>query len=205
VVYNIHPTLKILRVIKLTLKGRQEMTWIIDKTFEFCYGHRVWTQKLNGEYAADLKCACRHLHGHEGKLQVYLTGDGLDSTGMVTDFRHLEWLKKWINENIDHQFIIDRHDPLYNQIVGDRKLVTVTVPNTEYFAGYKIDLTDLEPNTPEYEYYEGFFVVEFVPTSENLSSWIAELVQTKMQPLNVRVHHIDWWETPKSRSVFYRD
>ena len=185
------------------------MSWIIDKTFEFCYGHRVWTQKLNGEYAADLKCACRHLHGHEGKLQVYLTnaadGNKLDPTGMVTDFRHLEWLKKWINENIDHQFIIDRHDPLYNQIVGDRKLDVVHVPNTEYFAGYKVDLTGLEPNTPEYEYYEGFFVVEFVPTSENLSSWMAELVNVKMSPLGVKVHHIDWWETPKSRSVFYHD
>ena len=49
------------------------MTWVIDKTIEFCYGHRVWTQKLDGKYADDLKCACRHLHGHEGKVQVYLT------------------------------------------------------------------------------------------------------------------------------------
>lgn len=178
---------------------------IIDKTFEFCYGHRVWTQKLNGEYAADLKCACRHLHGHEGKMQVYLTADRLDSTGMVTDFRHLEWLKKWINTYIDHQFIIDSHDPLYDKIIGqDKKLYPVYVPNTDHIAGYHIDLSDLQPNTPEYEYFEGFMVVDFVPTSENLSSWMAELVDVKMKELNVTVHHIDWWETPKSRSVFYR-
>jgi hypothetical protein len=25
-----------------------------------------------------------------------------------------------------------------------------------------------------------------------------------MSKLNVTVDHIDWWETPKSRSVFYR-
>jgi len=182
------------------------MAHVIDKTFEFCYGHRVWTQKLNGEYAADLKCACRHLHGHEGKLQVFLKSpEGkLDQTGMVTDFRHTEWLKKWINEYVDHQFIIDRNDPLFNQIVGDRKLITVTVPGTEYFAGYTVDLTGIEANTPEYEYYEGFFVVEFVPTSENLSSWMAELVEVKMKPLNVTVDRIDWWETPKSRSTFIR-
>ena len=180
------------------------MTWIIDKTFEFCYGHRVHTQVLNGEYAADLKCACRHLHGHEGKMQVFLTADNLDNTGMVTDFRHLEWLKKWINEYIDHQFVLDKSDPLYDKIVGDRGLIPVLVPNTDYIAGWQLDLTGLDPNTPEYEYYEGFMIVNFVPTSENLSSWMAELVDVKMSKLNVTVDHIDWWETPKSRSVFYR-
>jgi hypothetical protein len=25
-----------------------------------------------------------------------------------------------------------------------------------------------------------------------------------MRKLNVTVDHIDWWETPKSRSVFYK-
>lgn len=181
------------------------MTWIIDKTFEFCYGHRVHTQKLNGEYAADLKCACRHLHGHEGKMQVFLTAPQLDNTGMITDFRHLEWLKKWINTYIDHQFILDRSDPLYANIIGDRSLVPVLVPDTEFAAGYHLDLSDLEENTPEYEYYEGFMIVDFVPTSEHLSAWMAEIVEAKMSKLGVTVQRIEWWETPKSRSVFYRD
>ncbi len=80
----------------------------------------------------------------------------------------------------------------------------VTIPETDVVAGYKIDLGGLEPNTPEYEYFEGFLVVDFVPTSENLSSWMADLVEAKMSKLNVTVDRIDWWETPKSRSVFYR-
>lgn len=181
------------------------MAHVIDKTFEFCYGHRVHTQTLNGEYAADLKCACRHLHGHEGKMQVFLkspTGQ-LDPTGMVTDFRHLEWLKKWINEHIDHQFILDRNDPLYKSMLGGEELVPVLIPDTDKVAGYKVDLTDHKPNTPEYEYFEGFMVVDFVPTSENLSSWMADLVEAKMSKLGVTVAQIDWWETPKSRSSFY--
>ena len=182
------------------------MAWVIDKTFEFCYGHRVWTQKLNGEYAADLKCACRHLHGHEGKMQVFLQSNSgsLDQTGMVTDFRHLEWLKQWINTYIDHQFVIDKSDPLYDSIVGNRELVPVLVPNTDQVAGWHLNLDGLEPNTPEYEYYEGFMVVDFVPTSENLSSWMAELVEAKMSKLDVTVKQIDWWETPKSRSTYIR-
>ena len=184
------------------------MAWIIDKTFEFCYGHRVWTQKLHGEYAADLKCACRHLHGHEGKALVHLISandpNQLDLTGMVTDFRHLEWLKKFINEHIDHQFIIDSHDPIFDNIVGNHMvLYPVLVPGTDVIAGHKVDLTSVEPNTPEYEYYEGFFVVDFVPTSENLSNWLALIVNEKMKPLNVKTHSIEWWETPKSRSVYF--
>ena len=47
-------------------------------------------------------------------------------------------------------------------------------------------------------------IVNFVPTSENLSAWMAGIVDIKMAPLGVKVHHIDWWETPKSRSVYYR-
>ena len=181
------------------------MTHIIDKAFEFCYGHRVHTQTLNGEYAADLKCACRHLHGHEGRMTVHLTADQLDATGMITDFRHLEWLKKWINDYIDHQFVLDRNDPLYSQMIGDRKLIPVTIPNTDHVAGWHLDLTDLDPNTPEYEYYEGFMIVDFVPTSENLSSWMAGLVEKKMSKLGVTVQRVEWYETPKSRSVFYND
>jgi 6-pyruvoyltetrahydropterin/6-carboxytetrahydropterin synthase len=181
--------------------------WVIDKTFEFCYGHRVWTQTLNGKYSDDLKCACRHLHGHEGKVQIFMTGAGLDATGMITDFRHLEWLKKFINLCIDHQFIIDRSDPLYNRIVGnDKLLIPVVLPGyPEYIVGHTIDLSDLIDSTPEYEYYDGLFIVNFVPTSENLSKWIADFTDFKMKDLNVAVSQVDWWETPKSRSCYIRD
>ena len=131
----------------------------------------------------------------------------LDNTGMVTDFRHLEWLKKWINEYIDHQFIIDKNDPLFTRMLGEKvDLVPIFVPDTDHVAGWHIHpLYFANMNGPEQEYYEGFMIVNFVPTSENLSAWMAELVQAKMKKLGVTVHHIDWWETPKSRSVFYRD
>lgn len=182
------------------------MSWNIDKTFEFCYGHRVWTQELNGEYAADLKCACRHLHGHEGKVQVFLSADTLDKTGMVTDFRHLEWLKKWINENVDHQFVIDKNDPLYAHLIGNAApTVDVLVPGTSFVAGRKLDLDAFEFDSHQehlFEMFEGFFIVDFVPTSENLSAWMAKVVQAKMDGLGVKVTQIDWWETPKSRSSY---
>lgn len=176
--------------------------YIIDKTFEYCYGHRVHTQRLNGSFSDNLKCACRHLHGHEGKLHVFLTADELNDTGMVTDFRHLEWLKKWINEYIDHQFLLDINDPLYNQMIGEQILLPVYIPDTNMIAGHTINMLKYEEGTPEYEYYEGFLIVDFVPTSENLCKWMSKLVDAKMKALNVEVQRIEWWETPKSRSTY---
>jgi 6-pyruvoyltetrahydropterin/6-carboxytetrahydropterin synthase len=100
--------------------------------------------------------------------------------------------------------MLDVNDPLFGQLIGTRAMIPVYIPETDQYAGSTLDLSDLEPNTPEYEYYEGFFIVDFVPTSENLSSWMAELVDAKMKKLNVTVDRIDWWETPKSRSTFIK-
>ena len=204
--------------------------WSIHKDLEFCYGHRTYTQRLNGEFSSDLKTACRHFHGHEGRVTVYLEGETLDNTGMVTDFRHLEWAKKFINEHIDHQFIMDINDPLfdmfvltpYNSLLSlagrptfankydfyENGTVALVVPNTEFVVGFKPDTSwmgDNERNTSEFEAVEGFTVVDFVPTSENLSKWMAELIQAKMDRLGVKVSRIDWWETPKSCSTYFNN
>ena len=51
--------------------------WEISKEFDFCYGHRVWSQSLNVEFSLDSCLMCRHLHGHQGKAIVYLKSDTL--------------------------------------------------------------------------------------------------------------------------------
>jgi 6-pyruvoyltetrahydropterin/6-carboxytetrahydropterin synthase len=178
-------------------------TYIISKDFEFSYGHRVWTQTLNGEYSDNLKTSCRHIHGHEAKVTVSLSADRLVD-GMVTDFRHLEWLKTFLNTFVDHQFVIDRNDPLYNRLVGDVKLTAVQVPGRDMVAGYIVDPEEFKKVSPaEKEMLEGIFVVNFVPTSENLSHWLSTVVAEKMKDLNVQVNKIVWWESPKSRSEYY--
>ena len=91
----------------------------IDKTFNFCYGHRVWTQDLIEDYCAknDCQTKCKHLHGHEGSVRVFLEAEEL-KRGFVTDFKHLGWLKDFINAYLDHKFVVDLNDPAANQIVG---------------------------------------------------------------------------------------
>ena len=207
--------------------------WKIDKQFSFCYGHRVWSQKLIGDYceSGDASCKCRHLHGHEGLVHVFLEAEELER-GMVTDFKHLGWLKNFLDDNLDHKFIIDINDPWFPSITNaspvfddeaepksafvglmpfnmlntsDEKVLEVHpvyVPGTQLVAGYTIDCSKLKG--PEQEFFESFFIVNFVPTSENFSKWLFDCVNAKMSLINVDVVQIDWFETPKSRSSYRR-
>ena len=180
--------------------------WKISKQFNFAYGHRVYTQKLDKEFALDRKCVCRHVHGHEAEVHVHLHGEELDNQGMVTDFLHLSWLKKFFDETVDHRFIIDAHDPWFDRLIGnDNKmyLEEVFVPNTAHVAGWKLDTSRMPIHTEsDFDYYESWFVVNFIPTSENLSKWAYDLASAKMANMGVKVGEVEWWETPKSCSRY---
>jgi len=177
------------------------MKWSISKEFDFCYGHRVWSQQLNIEFALDDCLMCRHMHGHQGKVKVSLESDTLEG-GMVTDFKHLNWFKKFLDDTLDHKFIIDINDPLYETLLpkyADKKNLI------EFEQGFKLpDMSVLE-NEPLHikELYEGFVIVEFVPTSENLSAWLLQIAQKKMAKIGVHVSKLEFWETPKSKSTVY--
>ncbi len=177
------------------------MKWEISKEFDFCYGHRVWSQELNVEFALDDCLMCRHMHGHQGKIKISLESETLKA-GMVTDFKHLNWFKKFLDDVLDHRFIIDSNDPLYDTLLPLYKKKENLI---SYQQGYKTPNIDLLKNEPLYikELYEGFVIVDFVPTSENLSAWLLEIVQKKMSKINVHVSKLEFWETPKSKSTVY--
>ena len=92
------------------------MTWKISKSFDFCYGHRVWSQELNPEFSLDPCLKCRHLHGHQGKVILYVESNKLKN-GMVTDFNHLNWFKAFLDDVLDHKFILDINDPLFSTLL----------------------------------------------------------------------------------------
>jgi len=194
------------------------MKWIIDKSFSFCYGHRVHNQRLDTKFteSGDACLACRHLHGHEGLVKVFLeegeNGSNVADIGMVTDFKHLGWFKNFLDDTLDHKFIMDIKDPLFENEFGfcikNKNLIHIHKMKEGFFIP---DLTFLKEQldidatlTPEqrssiFEKYEGAVFVDFVPTSENLAAWLLEVVHEKMKDLpNVRVKAIEYWETPKS-------
>ncbi len=176
------------------------MHWKISKEFDFCYGHRVWSQTLNTEFSLDGCLKCRHLHGHQGKILVYLEAQDLKD-GMVTDFKHLNWFKQFLDDTLDHKFILDINDPLFSTLL----------PHIEKNDLLKFDEGYYLPNLNKLkdealhiiELYEGYVIVDFVPTSESLSAWFLKIVQNKMAKLNIKVSHVEFLETPKSKSTFY--
>jgi len=177
------------------------MKWQISKQFDFCYGHRVWSQELNPEYSLDNCLMCRHLHGHQGKVLVHMESEKLQN-GMVTDFKHLNWFKKFLDDTIDHKFIIDINDPLYPTLLPHYKDKKNLIAMKENYQIPDLSLVKNEEIQIR-EMYEGFIVVDFVPTSENLSAWLLKIVQEKMARIGIKVSHLEYFETPKSRSVVY--
>ena len=75
----------------------------VTKVIEFCYGHRL----LNYEGK------CRHLHGHNGKVEIELSSRTLDQRGMVRDFDEIKRVvQAWIDRELDHKMLLRRDDPV---------------------------------------------------------------------------------------------
>lgn len=203
-------------------KKVEPLTWSIDKQFDFCFGHRVWSQELNTEYSLDGCLACRHLHGHQGKIKVFLTSTGLNK-GMVTDFKHLNWFKQWVDDALDHKFIIDINDPLFKHecelLLTNGELDYGTL--IEHKDGYWVPnmdsinhslaaftqsglITDDKERQAIFEKYEGLVLVDFVPTSEMLCKWWLKVAFKKMIKIGVEVTALEYWETPKSHTRIQR-
>ena len=201
----------------VTKKKPSKLVWSIDKQFDFCFGHRVWSQELNTEYSLDGCLACRHLHGHQGKIKVFLTSTGLKK-GMVTDFKHLNWFKNWVDEALDHKFIIDLNDPLFNHecelLLGEDsvdydKLIELPdgywVPNMDSINKALDNMdTGVDEKRAIFEKYEGLVLVDFVPTSEKLCEWWLKVAFKKMIKIGVEVTALEYWETPKSHTRIER-
>ena len=177
------------------------MYWEISKEFDFCYGHRVWSQVLNQEFALNTCFACRHLHGHQGKIVVHLQSDTLKD-GMVTDFGHLNWFKTFLDDTLDHKFIIDIFDPLFSTLLPHFKDKKDLISHEN---GYKtVDFASIKGESNHiFEMYESYIIVDFVPTSENISAWLLKIIQKKMDKIGIKVSHVEFLETPKSKSIVY--
>jgi 6-pyruvoyltetrahydropterin/6-carboxytetrahydropterin synthase len=102
-------------------------TYRVTREIEFCYGHRLL--RYEGK--------CRHLHGHNGRAVIVLEAPALDARGMLVDFTEIkQHVQRWIDENLDHNMLLCRDDPLLPvlQERGERVFVMDANPTAENIA-----------------------------------------------------------------------
>jgi 6-pyruvoyltetrahydropterin/6-carboxytetrahydropterin synthase len=99
----------------------------VTREIAFCYGHRL----LN------YQGKCQHLHGHNGRAIIVLQAPGLDDRGMLVDFTEIKRkVQRWIDENLDHNMLLCRDDPILPvlQKHGERVFIMENNPTAENIA-----------------------------------------------------------------------
>ena len=99
----------------------------ITKDIYFCYGHRLMGHPGK----------CKHLHGHSVKAAITIVAEALDDQGMVCDFSEVtKAAQKFIDETLDHNFLIHRQDPLVPALTEakERFLLVDEHPTAEFLA-----------------------------------------------------------------------
>lgn len=167
--------------------------WIIDKEFHWEMGHRVWAQKLDRpDLSLTTDCACKHLHGHSYCAKVFLGADELDQSQMVTDFKNLNFMKEFVDNVLDHKFMIDINDPNFEIITGVHPSVVSDATNFSNLTDY---VRHEDPD--KLLHHTSFVLVDFVPTSENICKYIKLYAQERIGNFAI-VTSVELWETKKS-------
>lgn len=113
------------------------MRYTVVKAIDFCYGHRL----LNYDGK------CRHLHGHNGLLEVELYSNILDFRGMVMDFTDIRNIvKKWVDETLDHKMLLNKEDPVAGILVdmGEEVYLMENNPTAENIAKHIYEKIEIQ-------------------------------------------------------------
>ncbi len=61
---------------------------------------------------------CAFVHGHNWAFTITFGCHKTDENGFVVDFGKLKFIKRWIEENLDHACVFNESDPLREQLVA---------------------------------------------------------------------------------------
>jgi len=124
------------------------------------------------------KNKCKNLHGHRFILEVTASGSliqtkGVSDEGMVMDFADIKQvMKEKIHDVLDHGFVMSKEDPFANSFAHLRD-----------------------------NFQQKILLVDFVPTSENLSIWCFNQLKDVM-PEGVMLKKVRLYETPNSYAEY---
>src|SRR6184192_2315827 len=63
---------------------------------------------------------CFNLHGHSWNVEITVTADDLDASGMVVEFGAFKRaVRGWIDTNLDHGVMLGRMDPLFDALLEE--------------------------------------------------------------------------------------
>ena len=173
--------------------------FVITKDFTWAMGHRVHNQELNSQLSCGSYCKCRKLHGHSYVATVSLEAETLEKN-MVMDFTDLKFIKNWIDNHLDHCFMIDEADPMAPALLQglDAYLKEST------FGIKVIDSVIVESSTnteDERDILRSYVVVDYVPTSEEIARHIFDFVSREV-PAGVNVKSVTIKESPTSSATY---
>ena len=164
----------------------------IQKSYSFCYGHRVWNQEL---IDTTQMCRCRQIHGHLAKIDLKLTALEM-VRGMVVDFNELKPFKRWIDETLDHRFLMDIEDPLLDHWLG---MLNLNLDDFKCFGDYwKVDTVVTWWDDALREMAQSLVLIDGVPTSERLVVLVKDVAEGFVKPFDCDIESVRWWESDTS-------
>lgn len=104
----------------------------VAKELHFSYAHRLMNH--GGK--------CKHLHGHNARVQIEVDSPALNEMNMVIDFSDLrDKVGRWIDSVLDHKTILWSEDPLVKvlQDKGEPVVVMNESPTAEALAKWIFD------------------------------------------------------------------
>jgi 6-pyruvoyltetrahydropterin/6-carboxytetrahydropterin synthase len=101
------------------------------------YELKVITDFSAAHQLKNFRGACENLHGHNWRIEVYVTSDTLNEAGVAIDFRTLKKHVKDVVGTLDHKFLNDL-EPFRNQN-----------PSSENIAKYVAEQLALLLQTPD--------------------------------------------------------
>lgn len=108
----------------------------VSVSIPFCYGHRI-----RGHAGK-----CGHLHGHNARAVIECEGP-LDKLGMVVDFTLIkERVGGWIDQQWDHQMLLEGDDPLAETLteLGEPVFPLTGPPTAEVMARHLYQIAQNE-------------------------------------------------------------
>ena len=72
---------------------------------------------------------CSKIHAHNWDIRITLGCKELDTKGFVVDFGKLKYIKKYIEDMLDHACVLSWNDPLYEEIIAPGVYKVYSVEN----------------------------------------------------------------------------